>query len=231
VQYRFRAVVCINLARASGRQARTNMESSVENKTSINKSIAFIGQIIGEISVLACICHAIFEIIKGNKKTVNIALEMGAISIFSNYLASGIVTLIFSIVLGIWLVFGIRKKYGTVIIFFFAAILLISGGGFAPIFGIVLSLFVSLLATIKTDRTIGKVNTIIGRFWKILFGIGIGLLAIGIVYWVIIIPPGNVHLVNIKNYINWILLLLGTLFLIFSIYASLMFDLANEKKD
>jgi hypothetical protein len=97
--------------------------------------------------------HGIFEILRGNTRPEGIMIEsMGppcvpeeiwnacepAMTIIPNFLITGILAVMIGLVVLIWSIFFIQRKYGgTVLILLSIAMLLFGGGIFPPVIGII----------------------------------------------------------------------------------------------
>ena len=106
---------------------------------------------------LAGIDHGIFEILRGHVRPETILIEAigpaqryweygtePALTIIPSYLESGILSILMGILVIIWSVAFIDRKYGAGILLLLCIILFLVGGGFAPIF---MTILASLAAT------------------------------------------------------------------------------------
>ena len=106
---------------------------------------------------LAGIDHGFFEILRGHQPPNEILIEAigpaqrfweygtePAVTIIPSYLVSGILSILIGILVIVWSVAYIDRKYGAGILMLFCITLFLVGGGFAPIFMAVLG---SLTAT------------------------------------------------------------------------------------
>lgn len=116
---------------------------------------------------LAGIDHGIFEILQGHLPPGEIMIEaIGpaqrfweygteiALTIIPSYLVSGILSIVIGILVILWAIVFIDRKYGAVSLLLLCIILFLVGGGFAPI-------FMSILASL-TAAQINKPLT----FWR-----------------------------------------------------------------
>jgi hypothetical protein len=107
---------------------------------------------------LAGINHGIFEIMQGNLRPDDFRIaaigpaqrfwEYGmetALTIIPNFLITGILAVLFGILVTIWSVKYIDKKFGAGMLFLLGVILFLFGGGFAPI-------FMTTIASLTTTR-------------------------------------------------------------------------------
>lgn len=131
---------------------------------------------------LAGIDHGIFEILQGNVRPDDLMFaaigpgqkfwqygEETALTIIPNLLATGILAVVFGILVTIWSIKFIDKKYGAGILFLLGVILFLFGGGFAPIF---MTTIASLTATriykpLKFWRAVlpGFLHRFLGTIW------------------------------------------------------------------
>jgi hypothetical protein len=122
-----------------------------------NRATRVVASALGIFVGLAGIDHGIFEILQGNLATNSVMIaaigsaqrfwqygDEPALTIIPNFLATGILAVIFGILLSIWSIKFIGKKYGAGILFLLGVTLFLFGGGFAPIF---MTLIASLTAT------------------------------------------------------------------------------------
>jgi hypothetical protein len=96
---------------------------------------------------LAGIEHGIFEILQGNVKPEDLLIDAigpnhrfweysseTALTIIPNMLITGILAVIFGIIVSIWAAYFLHKPYGARVFMFLSIILWLVGGGFAPLF-------------------------------------------------------------------------------------------------
>jgi hypothetical protein len=120
----------------------------MENKTTFSaaKSTALI---FGVLASLGGLTHGVGEVLQGNVKPdgiiVNswaqgpIATNMGGepgITIIPNVLLTGILTILVSLTIMAWAIFGRNKNYGRVLILLSVILLLVGGGVGPPVIGI-----------------------------------------------------------------------------------------------
>jgi len=111
--------------------------------------------------------HGIFEALQGNIPTEGIMINAigpgqtfwpgaseRALTFIPNYLITGILAIFFGIVVILWSLFYIERKYGATLFLVFTLTLFLVGGGFAPI-------FVSLTASATATRINQPLN-----WWK-----------------------------------------------------------------
>jgi len=152
---------------------------------------------------LAGIDHGIFEILQGNAPTNGIMIdaigpaqrfwEYGAetaLTIVPNFLITGILAVLFGILVILWAGFFVHRKHGAWVLLFLSIILFLVGGGFAPIF---MSILASLAAS-RIDKPVrwwrkllpGSLLSFLGRIWRatlvlfvIIFIVSVGIAIFG----------------------------------------------------
>ena len=123
----------------------------------MNRATQTVASTLGVLVGLAGVDHGIFEILQGNVAPNDIMIaaigpaqrfwqygEETALTIIPNFLVTGFLTVIFGILVMIWSIKFIDKKYGAGILFLLGVTLFLFGGGFAPIFTTIIA---SLVAT------------------------------------------------------------------------------------
>jgi hypothetical protein len=106
---------------------------------------------------LAGINHGIFEMMQGNTRPEGLVIaaigpaqrfwvygEETALTIIPNFLLSGILAVIFGVIVVIWAGWFIERRHGALILMLLCLLLFLVGGGFAPIF---MAILASLAAT------------------------------------------------------------------------------------
>ena len=142
------------------------MEGSSTKQT--NRATRTVASTLGVLVGLAGINHGIFEILQGNVRPDDLMIaaigpaqkfweygEETALTIIPNFLATGILAVIFGILVIIWSIAFINKRDSAGILFLLGTILFLVGGGFAPIF-----------MTIVASLTASRINKPL-KFWRI----------------------------------------------------------------
>ena len=122
-----------------------------------NSATKTVASTFGVLVGLAGIEHGLFEMLQGNVTPKDIMIDAigpaqrfweyaseTALTIIPNFLITGILAVIFGLLVTIWAYAFIDKKYGAGILFLLSIVLWLVGGGFAPIF---MSILASLTAT------------------------------------------------------------------------------------
>jgi hypothetical protein len=123
-----------------------------------NSSTQIVASILGVFVGLAGVEHGIFETFQGNVAPDDIVMyaigpeqqfwEFGteqALTIVPNFLITGILAIILGLLVTVWAIKFIDKKFGSWILMLLSVALWLFGGGFAP-------LFLAILATITAIK-------------------------------------------------------------------------------
>jgi hypothetical protein len=212
-------------------------ETTLENNRSpliSNISTRIYVRIVGTMAGLAGLAHGVFEILQGNKPTVDILLRIGAYTIIPNYLLTGIASAVISLTIIFWTFGFIHKSTGTIIYLLLLIILFLVGGGIAPIIGLLITWAVA--TRINKPLTWWKKilpeksRQFLAKFWLIILITGMLFLITGIGIWLILTPPGEIYQINIVDYICWSLLGLGSLFQIPAIISGFVRDIEIQDR-
>src|SRR4030042_4516576 len=112
-----------------------------------------ISSTLGAIVGLAGVEHGFFEVLQGNATTSGLVIDAigpaqklwpgatePALTIIPNFLLSGIAAIIVGLLVTIWAVAFVHRKYGALILLLFSFVLFLVGGGSPPLFlGVVAS--------------------------------------------------------------------------------------------
>lgn len=199
-----------------------------------NKSTRIFASILGMLTGSLGLTHGIFEILKGKRPTDHILEEMGAFTIFPDYLFAGIATSIISLLVIICAYSFIHKKNGAHLYLLLSFLSVISGGGIAYILFILLNWVTatkinSQLLWFKKKFNEAQINAWAGM-WKTIFFISYLLLIFGVIIWLFIIPPGVVHQVGFMHYLCWTTLGMGFIGLIFTIISGFARDIKLSRQ-
>jgi len=150
--------------------------------------VSSLGVLIGVVGILN---HGFFEILQGNKPATGLIIKsvgegnfMGApageeaFTLIPNYLFSGIATILVCLVIIVWSVSFIHRKYGSIIFLLLCILQSLVGGGLAQIL-IVLIIWIASTRVDKPFRWMRKVLS--GKVWRSLANLWLPLLIIGIV--------------------------------------------------
>jgi hypothetical protein len=148
----------------------------------MNQATKVTASLMGVLVGLAGIEHGIFEMLQGNSRPDNLLIaaigpvqrfwpygEETALTIIPNFLVTGILAVIFGVLVTTWSIKYIDRKLGALILLLSGVILFLVGGGFAPIF---MTLIASLTASrinspLKFWRALlpGALQRFFGRIW------------------------------------------------------------------
>lgn len=154
--------------------------------------------IFGTIAGLAAMEHGVGEMLQGNttptgtvilswpnSKFFSVLGGEPAMTILPNFLITGIVTIILSLIFIIWATNFVQKKYGVLGMAVLAITLLLFGGGFGP----PLITTILCLAATKINRPLpshpGNIRRFIGKLWP-------WCLVASVVIWLLLMPGLNI---------------------------------------
>jgi len=116
-------------------------------------TVAVLGILIG----LAGIDHGLFEVLQGNVRPDSVMIEAigpaqrfwqygteTALTLIPSFLVSGILSIVIGMLVAVWALAFVHRRYGAAILLLLTVSLFLLGGGFAPI---VLSILASAAAT------------------------------------------------------------------------------------
>lgn len=151
----------------------------------MNRATKVTASTLGVLVGLAGIDHGIFEILQGNIATSEIMIaaigpaqrfwlygEETALTIVPNFFFTGILAVIFGVLVTLWSWLFIDRKYGAGILMLLSIILFLVGGGFAPIF---MAILASLTAS-QIDKPLkfwraalpGAISRFLGKMWRVI---------------------------------------------------------------
>jgi len=208
---------------------------NINNRVSqVNRTRIFV-VIMGTMIGFVGICHGIFETMQGNKPTEGFLLKsMGAFTIIQNYLLTGVVTILVGAAIICWTIGFIHKNKGPIIFLFLSILLFMVGGGIAHVLFFVLIWLVSLRINkpVKLWIKVFPVHLQLSlcKLWLIYLISSFLFLALGIIIWVIFLPPGLPHNKTLIIYACWSFLGLGLIFQILTIVAGFVYDFQRQLK-
>ena len=149
-----------------------------------NRATRVVASTLGTLVGLAGIDHGIFEILQGHVPPSSVMIaaigpeqrfwvygEETALTIVPSFLISGILSIILGIMVAVWAVRFIDRKYGGGILMLLSIALFLVGGGFAPIF---MAIIASLTATqinkpLKFWRAVlpDGIRKLLGNIWPV----------------------------------------------------------------
>jgi hypothetical protein len=139
-----------------------------------NRATRIVPSTLGALVGLAGIDHGIFEILQGHVAPSNIMIaaidpeqrfwvygEETALTLIPSFLISGILSVILGIIVIVWGIGFVDRKYGAGILMLLSIGLFLVGGGFAPI-------FMALVASLTATRIYKPL-----KFWRAVLPVGI----------------------------------------------------------
>jgi MFS family permease len=152
-----------------------------------NQATRAVATTLGTLVGLAGIDHGIFEILQGHIQPDSLMIaaigpdqrfwiygEETALTIIPSFLVSGILSVILGLIVTIWAIGYIDRKYGAVVLMLLSIALFLVGGGFAPI-------FMALIASLAASRIHKPL-----KFWRVVLPVPLRKLLGGIWQWVLI---------------------------------------------
>jgi hypothetical protein len=147
-------------------------------KKKIVSATRVVASTLGVLVGLAGIDHGFFEILQGNSEPGGVIIEAigpaqrfweygteTALTIIPNFLFTGILAIIFGILIVIWSIAFIQTKYGAGILMLLSTVLFLVGGGIAPIF---MAVIASLTAS-QINKSLSWLRKILPvRVWQFL---------------------------------------------------------------
>jgi hypothetical protein len=153
-----------------------------------NRATRIFASTLGILVGLAGVEHGILEILQGNVRPDSIMTDAigtnqklwefaseTVLTIVPNMLISGILSIIFGILVTIWAYAYLGKKYSAVVLLLLSIILFLVGGGFAPI-------FLTILAFIAATRVSKPL-----KFWQSVVPVGLRNLVAKLWPWTLVI--------------------------------------------
>ena len=174
------------------------------------------------LSLTGCI-HGIREILHGATAPGSfLSAQVGAFILLPTYLASGIVTVVVSLMLASWTVGFIHTKRGPIVFLGISILLVLSGGGIAQILVFLIAWAISTRINKPLtwwQRVLPQsVKTSFSKVWLVLFILCMAAISIGVAIWLTGYVPGTTD-VNAINHVTWAFLLAGLILLLLTIVA------------
>jgi hypothetical protein len=181
--------------------------------------------IIGAVSGFMSMEHGLFEILQGNIRPDNLVIEaigpaqrfweLGrerAFTIIPSFLVTGILAMLVGLIVIIWSVAFIDKKYGVWILILLAIMMFLVGGGFAPPIYAILA----IIAAFKINKPLPwwrkhlppKLKDFLAALWPWVTGVFLALslfLVESAIFGyplILILTPENLHIFN--SIVGWI---------------------------
>jgi hypothetical protein len=202
----------------------------------MRKATRIVAASFGFIAGIAGLEHGYFEVLQGNARPVSLMFaSMGspcvperiwhacepAMTLLPNFLITGILTVIISLLTMIWSTIYIQRKGGGSILILLSIILLLFGGGFfPPLFGIVGGVAETQIDKSLVGKSIGSILRFAAKLWP-------WPLVIFIV-WVLGQYLVGYFFNDFLRSIMGLSLLLMVVLLPLSVYAGYAYDAQNE---
>lgn len=186
----------------------------------------------GTIGGLGGMIHGIFEIILGNKPAGGFILDpaTGAFTLFPTYLSSGITSVCVGLVLIVWTIGFIHRKWGPSIFLIICVLLFMVGGGIAQVGFFLIAWGVSLHIHRPPNwwkrNVSGNTRIHWAKLWLVFFASGYLFLGIGVAIWLAFTPPGTPFSEHRIAYLTcWFSLAIGLILQIFTIVSGFAQDI------
>ena len=153
-----------------------------------NRATRIFASTLGILVGLAGIEHGILEILQGNVRPGSIMTDAigpkqklwefateTVLTIIPNMLISGILSIVFGILVTVWAYAYLGKKYGAVVLLLLSLVLFLVGGGFAPI----LLTILAFIAATKVNKPL--------KFWQSVVPVGFRNLVAKLWPWTLVI--------------------------------------------
>ena len=140
----------------------------------------------GTLVAFAGVEHGVGEILQGPVAPAGLAIKswsdvrafeiLGgepAMTVIPNLLVTGVLAVIVALMLGIWSVMFVDRRYGGLVLIALSVLLLLVGGGFGPpLMGIILGIAAMRIGA-ASRRPPGSVARAVGRVWPWVLGVGV----------------------------------------------------------
>ncbi len=212
----------------------------------MNRTTRTIVSILGAFFAIGGIDHGVFEILHGNIPTTGLFIQSIALSnrfwvygtedaftIIPNFLFTGILAVIFSLAIMVWLVGFIQTSHGPSVFFLLFVCLFLVGGGVGQVFFFLPAWAVST----RIHSSLGWWKKVLPeatrrrlrRFWPISLAAGVLCFLVALEIAIFGFVPGVID-PNLKNYICWSILAVGLAAILFTFVAGFAQDIqANFK--
>jgi len=200
-----------------------------------NNSTKVYTSILGIFVGISGIIHGLYEIFQGNKVTEGFYMpSIGAVTLIPNYLFTGIVAIIVSIFIIIWIIGFIQMKSGSGIFLISSIILFFFGGGVAHILVFLIAWLVSTQIRsplLLWENIIPKhLRGTFSKLWLPVLIVGLLFILSGVFIWLFVLPPGEIREITSTHYLLWSLLLVGVFLLIIDIILGFSRDIEKRGK-
>jgi hypothetical protein len=213
----------------------------------MNRATRTIVSILGAFFAIGGIDHGVFEILHGNIPTTGLFIQSiglanrfwiygteDAFTLIPNFLLTGILAVLFSLAIMVWLIGFIQTTHGPTVFFLLFICLFLVGGGVGQVFFFIPAWAVST-----------RIYSPLGWWRKVLpeaarrklSGLWPGTLATGVLCFLVALEiaifgfvPGVID-PDLKNYICWSILAAGLLAILFTFVAGFAQDILAKNKN
>ncbi len=164
----------------------------------MNSATRVVASVFGALAALAGLEHGVGEVLQGNVRAAGLIIqswpdaaffriEAGepAMTIVPNLLASGVLTIVVSLVFLAWAVGFAHRRHGGLVLVGLSIVLLLVGGGFGPpLLGIIVSLTATRIGAPLTwwrTRLAPAIRRLLAASWPWAFGASMGA-------WLMLVP-------------------------------------------
>jgi hypothetical protein len=186
--------------------------SSTTERT--NASTRLYVVVLGTLIGLTGVAHGIFEVFQGDRPTDGWVLSgIGAVTLIGNYRHTGIAAITVGLGVVTWTLLGVHRRYGPVVFLALSLLLVLVGGGVGilPVTIVASVVATRIRAPLSWWRDVlpGKRRRVLAAVWLPAFVSGFGLLVAGIIFWLLVLPPGPMRSVGTSHYLLWSVLVAG----------------------
>lgn len=179
--------------------------------------------------------HGLFETLQGHKPTEGLVLEkIGAFTLLPNYLLTGFAAILVGSSIICWSIGFIHNKSGPTIFLSLSVILFLVGGGFAQVLFFLINWGVSTRVN-KPLTWWAKVlrissRNLLAKYWVAFLISGFSFSFVGILIWLILLPPGSAQKVSFTDYTCWSFLGTGFVLQMLTIISGFARDIKSPKE-
>jgi len=213
----------------------------------MNRATRRIVSIMGAFFAIGGIDHGVFEMLHGNTPTSGLFIQAigqanrfwvygteDAFTIIPNFLLTGILALVFSLAIMIWLAGFIQTKHGPAVFLGLFMCLFLVGGGVGQVFFFLPAWAVStrINSPLTWWRKVLPENTRQGlaKLWPATMAAGLLCFLVALEIAIFGFVPG-VNNPDLKNYICWFILAAGLAAILFTFMAGFAQDIQDKRME
>ena len=210
----------------------------------MNRATRTIVSILGAFFAIGGIDHGFFEMLHGNTPTSGLFIQAigqanrfwvygteDAFTLIPNFLLTGILAVLFSLAIMIWLAGFIQTKHGPSVFFLLFLCLFLVGGGVGQVFFFLPAWAVStrIHKPLNWWRKVLPKNTrrVLARLWPASMTAGLLCFLVALEIAIFGFLPGVID-PNLKNYICWSILATGLVAILFTFVAGFAQDIQTK---